>query len=95
MVNNKTIKNYILRKTIKWLKLPHRQKRDLYPLVTISKDPIMYRNKMIHFETRLIKLELKRRRIVMSFDVLLLGKDKAVLKMPFLQKYKDTKFMHK
>jgi len=39
MVDNKAIRNHISLKTVKWLKLLHRQKKDLYPLVTISKKP--------------------------------------------------------
>ena len=42
---------------------------------------------MIHFETGLVGLETEGRHVVMSFDVLLLGKDKVVLGMPFLQEY--------
>ena len=72
---------------IKWLELPQRQKENLYPLVIISGDPIMYRDGMIYFKTGLVELKLKGRRIVMLFDVLLLGKDKAVLGMLFLQEY--------
>ena len=47
----------------------------------------MYRDGIIYFEIGLVELELKGRCIVMSFDVLLLGKDKAVLGMLFLQEY--------
>ena len=32
-------------------------------------------------------MEIEGRNIIISFDVLLLGKDKAVLGMPFLQEY--------
>ncbi len=32
-------------KAIKWLGLPYRQKKDLYPLVTILRDPIIYKEK--------------------------------------------------
>ena len=42
---------------------------------------------MIYFKTKPIKLKLKGKQVIMSFDVLLLGKDKAVMKMPFLRKY--------
>ena len=56
-------------------------------MVTISKDLIIYKDGMIYFKTRPIELKLERRRIIMSFNVLLLGKDKIVLRMPFLQKY--------
>ena len=44
----------------------------------------MYRDKMIYFKTGLIELELKGKHIVMLFNVLLLGKDKTVLRMLFL-----------
>ena len=72
---------------VKQLKLPHRQKKNLYPLVTISRDPIIYKNGIILFKIVLVKLKLKGKRNVMLFNVLLLRKDKAVLEMPFLWKY--------
>jgi len=74
-------------KVIKRLGLTYRQKRDLYLLVIILGDPILYKDKIIYFEIGLMELEIKGRHIVMSFDVLLLGKNKAVLRMPFLQEY--------
>ena len=84
MVDNEIIRNYILLEMVKWLKLPYRQKEDLYSLVMISGDLIIYKNGMICFETGLVELELKGQYIVMLFNVLLLRKDKAVLGMPFL-----------
>ena len=39
---------------------------------------------MIYFEIGLMELEIEGRHIIVFFDVLLLGKDKAVLGMPFL-----------
>ncbi len=53
----------------------------------ILKDPILYGDGIIYFETGLVELEIKGRNVVISFNVLLLGKDKAVLGMPFLQEY--------
>ena len=54
----------------------------------ISGDLIIYRDKIIHLKIKLVRLELKGRRINMLFnilfDVLLLKKDKTVLGMPFL-----------
>ena len=38
-------------------------------------------------ETGLVKLELEGRKVVISFNILLLGKDKAVLGMPFLREF--------
>ena len=53
----------------------------------ISSNPILYKNNMIYFKTGPIKVTIKGQKIIISFDILLLGKDKAVLKMPFLQKF--------
>ena len=78
------IRNYILLKVIERLRLSYRQKRDLYPLVTISGDPILYKDRIIYLETGLVELEIKGRNIVISFNILLLGKDGAVLGMLFL-----------
>ena len=81
------IRNYISLKVIKRLGLSYRQKRNLYPLVTILEDPILYKDRMIYLKTGLVKLEIKGRNVVTSFNMLPLGKDKAVLGMLFLQKY--------
>jgi hypothetical protein len=47
----------------------------------------MYRDGIIYFKTGLIELEFEGKCIVILFNVLLLGKDKAVLGMLFLQEY--------
>ena len=39
---------------------------------------------MIHFKTESVKITIKEQKIIISFNILLLGKNKAVLKMPFL-----------
>ena len=65
----------------------YRQKENLYPLIIISGDPILYRNGIIYFETGPVKIEIKGQKAVVLFNVLLLGKDKAVLGMPFLQEF--------
>ncbi len=38
-------------------------------------------------EIGLIKVEIKGRKIIISFNILLLGKDKAVLGIPFLKEF--------
>jgi len=53
----------------------------------ISGDPILYKDDIIYFKIGLIKIKIKGQKIVILFNVLLLGKDKAVLKIPFLQKF--------
>ncbi len=87
LVDNGAMRNYISLKAIKRLGLSYRQKKDLYPLVIILGDLIMYKDGMIYFETGLVELRIKGRNVVISFDVLLLGKDKAVLGMLFLREY--------
>jgi len=67
--------------------LPHKQKENLYPLVTISGNPILYKDSIIYLKTGPIKVTIKRQKIVISFDVLLLSKNKAVLRMLFLQEF--------
>jgi len=66
------------------MELPHRQKKNPYPLVTISGDLILYRNGMIYFKTGPVEIEIKGWKVVVLFNVLSLDKDKAVLKIPFL-----------
>ena len=34
-----------------------------------------------------VKVEIKGRKVIISFNILLLGKDKAVLGMPFLKEF--------
>ena len=67
--------------------LPYRQKENPYLLITILGDLILYRNGMICLKTGPVEIDIKRRTIVMSFNVLLLGKDKAVLEILFLQEF--------
>jgi len=72
---------------IKKMGLPYRQKESPYLLITISGDPILYGNNMIHFETGPVEIEIKRQKTVVLFNILLLGKDEAVLRMLFLQEF--------
>ena len=72
---------------IKKMELFYRQKENLYLLVTISGDPILYGNSMIYFETGPVKIEIEGWKAVVLFNILLLGKNKAVLGILFLQKF--------
>ena len=83
-MDSKVIRNYILLKAIKRLGLFYRQKRDLYPLVTILGDLILYRDRMIYLEIGLVELEIEGRNIVVSFDILPLRKNETVLGISFL-----------
>jgi hypothetical protein len=50
-----------------------------YTLVTISGDPVPYKDKIINLETELVQVNIKRQNIIVYFIILLLGQDKAVL----------------
>ena len=45
------IRNYIVLKVVEWLGLLYRQKLELYTLVTISGDPVPYKDRIINLET--------------------------------------------
>jgi len=52
--------------------------------MTIFRNPIIYKNRVIYFKTGLVELEIEGKNIAVFFNVLLLGKDKAVLRILFL-----------
>jgi len=81
------MRNHILPAAIKRIGLFYRQKKSLYPLVTISGDLILYKNGIIYFKTGPVEIEIKGQKLVVLFNVLLLGKDEVVLGMPFLQEF--------
>ena len=68
-------------KAVKKLKISYRQKEHLYLLITILGDPIFYKNKVIYIKTKPVELRIKGRTIIINFNILLLGKDEAVLKI--------------
>ena len=76
------MRNYILLAIVKQIELPHRQKERLYLLITILGDLIAYKGGIINLKTRLVQLTIKGRQIKMFFNILLLGRDKAILGMP-------------
>ena len=67
--------------------MPHRQKKYLYLLIIILRDLIAYKGGIINLKIELIQLTIKERQINMSFNILLLERDKAILEMPQLQDY--------
>jgi len=54
----------------------------LYLLNIILGDLINYRGGIINLETELVIIRIKGKEIIMNFNILLLGNDKAVLGMP-------------
>ena len=75
LINNKVIKNYILLLTIKRLEISYKPKESLYLLITILGDLIFYKN-------RIICIKIKGWKVIISFNILPLGNNKAVLKIP-------------
>jgi hypothetical protein len=80
-VDSEVIRNYITPKTVEWLGLLYRQKLELYALVMISGDPVLYKDGIINLETELVQINIKRYNIMVNFNILLLGQDEAVLGM--------------
>jgi len=62
--------------------MTYQQKEHLYLLIIILKDLINYRGGVINMETELIIIRIKGKEIIISFNILLLGHNKAVLGMP-------------
>ena len=61
--------------------IPYRQKENPYLLVTILKDLIIYRDGIIYIKIGLILMTIKGRLVTVNFNILLLGNNKAVLKI--------------
>jgi len=53
----------------------------------ILKDLINYRGGIINLEIGLVIIRIEGKEIIMNFDILPLGNDKAVLGIPWLQEY--------
>ena len=53
--------------------LLHKQKKHLYPLITISGDQIAYRGGVINLKTGPIQITIKGRPVRISFNILPLG----------------------
>ena len=77
-------RNYMSLAAIMRMGLPYRQKKSPYLLVIISGDLILYGDGMIYFETGPVEIEIEGQKVVVLFNVLLLGKNEAVLGMSFL-----------
>jgi hypothetical protein len=53
--------------------LLYRQKLEPYTLVTILGDLVLYKDKIINLEIKLIQVNIKRHNIIVNFNILLLG----------------------
>jgi len=81
-VDSRAMQNYISLETVKWLEMTCQQKEYLYPLNIILKNPINYKRGIINLEIGLVIIRIKGKEIIINFDILLLGNNKAVLGMP-------------
>jgi hypothetical protein len=61
--------------------LPYRQKLEPYALVTILREPVLYKDKIINLETKLVQVNIKRQDVIVNFNILILGQDEAVLEI--------------
>ena len=72
----------MLLKIVKRLGILYRQKKYPYLLVIILGDLISYKNKVIYIKIKPVELQIEGRTVIINFNILILGKDKAVLEMP-------------
>ena len=63
------------------LKIPYKLKENLYLLVIILENLIFYKNGVIYIKIELLELRIKEWKVVISFNILLLRNNKAVLKI--------------
>jgi len=56
-------------------------------LIIILKDLIIYKNKIINIKMGLIIIDIEGKIIIINYNILLLGNDKAVLEMLWLREY--------
>jgi hypothetical protein len=47
----------------------------------ILEDPVLYKDEIINLEIGPVQVNIKRHDIIVNFNILLLGQDKAVLEM--------------
>jgi len=59
-----------------------RQKEYLYLLNIILKDLINYKKGIINLEIRLVIIRIKGKEVIINFNILPLGNNKVVLRMP-------------
>ena len=81
------MRNHILPAAVKQLGILYRQKAKLYKLRLITGEQITYGDSQINLETVPIMVIVKGKQVEVVFNILLLGNDKAVLRMPQLRDY--------
>ena len=69
-------------KTVKKVKNTLQIKRVPISINYNLRDPISYKNRVIYIETEPVELRIEKRTVIISFNILPLGKDEVVLKIP-------------
>ena len=72
---------------VKWLGIICQYKEHLYLLNIILRNLINYKGGIINLEIGLVIIRIEGKEITINFNILLLGNDKAVLGMLWLQEY--------
>ena len=57
------------------------EKEKPYLLVTILGELVLYKDSIINLKTGPIQVDIKEQNIIINFNILLLGQDKAILKI--------------
>ena len=77
----RVIRNHIILKVVEQLEMPYKEKEKPYLLVTISGELILYRDSVINLEIKPIQVDIKGWSVIINFNILLLGQDKAILEI--------------
>ena len=59
----------------------YKKKEHLYPLIIILEELVLYKDSIINLKIGPIWVNIKGRSFIVNFNILLLGLDKAVLKI--------------
>ena len=81
MVDSGAIRNHIILKVIKQLGILYKKKEKPYLLVIILGELVLYKDSIINLKTGLIQVDIKRRSIIINFNILPLGQDKVILEI--------------
>ena len=58
-MGSRVTKNHITPKIVKWLKILYKEKKYLYPLVTILGELILYKDNIINLKIKPIQVNIK------------------------------------
>ena len=60
IVDSGAIRNHIILKIVKQLGILYKEKKNPYSLVTISGEPVLYKDSIINLEIKLIQVNIKK-----------------------------------